>query len=439
MKIVPSKSDGSQTKSAILFPLKEEPKLYELKKSNSHYWELSTRPGVADAPTYQMQMRILQGDESPRQIILWRYDLLKVLAGLDATEVHVMRPIIEACMRQGPLSTFADELYRVSRNGYNAAMANALNQDAIAGNTVASDAIVAAGENPHLTVANVFDAIKVVVTSLLPRKVLARVKRDLRRNTRKPNDMKVREYLRNLRRINSDELPSLPPFHPEQALSDDELLDILLFGTPKSWQTEMERQGFDPMLHTLNEVVDFMENVETAEEVSKPKADDSKSSGNKDKGKSKGKSSDKKGSGESSGKKKTPYFCKEHGPNYTHDSKDCRVLNGDAKPKGDGKFGNKTWTRKGSESTDKSKKELAALIAKSIEDGVKKATKAASAKKRKSDKKSDDSDGEEVALVEALCKNLDGFNYEAMDGLKISSDKDKDGNNDDEFDDEISV
>ena len=439
MKVVPPKSNGNQTKSATLLPLQEETKLYELKKSNSHYWEISTRPGVADAPTYQMQMRILAGDETPRQIILWRYDLLKVLLGLAAGTVAIQRPIIEACMRQGPLSTFTTELQRIAAPAYNAAMANALQQDAVAGNTAASDAVETAGINPFLTVNDVTEAIKVVVTSLLPRKALARVKRDLRRNTRKPSDMKVRDYLRNLRRINNEELPNLPPYNVNQALSDDELLDILLFGTPKSWQTEMERQGFDPMLHTLNEVVNFMENVETAEEVAKPKADDSKPSG-KDKGKSKAKSSDKKESGgSSSGKKKTPYFCKEHGPNYTHDSKDCRVLNGDAKPKGDGKFGNKTWSRKGAESTDKSKKELAALIAKSIEDGVKKATKAASAKKRKSDKKSgDDSDGEEVALVEALCKNLDGFNYEDMEGLKIS-DKKEDGNDSDEFDDEVSV
>jgi hypothetical protein len=439
MKVVPPKSNGNQTKSVVLLPLEEEDKLYDLKKSNSHYWELKTQPGVDDSPTYQIQMRILQGDESVRQKLLWRYDMLRVLVGLNALTGEVQRPIVEACMRSGPLSIFAQEMTRVGQPLYDAALAAARVTDAGAGNTNASDQVIAQGLNHHLTDDHIDAGMRLVLTQLLPRKVLARVKRDLRRNTRKPNEMKVRDYLRNLRRINNEELPCLPPFQNGQSLSDDELLDILLFGTPKSWQNEMERQGFDPMTSTLDEVVNFMENIETAEEVSKPKADDSKSSG-KDKGKSKSKSTDKKDSGSTgNGKKKTPYFCKEHGPNYTHDSKDCRVLNGDAKPKGDGKFGNKTWTRKGSESTDKSKKELAALIAKSIEDGVKKATKAASAKKRKSDKKSDDSDGEEVALVEALCKNLEGFNYEAMDGLKISSDKNKDGNSDDEFDDEISV
>jgi len=39
-------------------------------------------------------------------------------------------------------------------------------------------------------------------------------------------------------------------FNATQCLSDDEIVDILLFGTPKSWQQEMDRQGFDPLMKT---------------------------------------------------------------------------------------------------------------------------------------------------------------------------------------------
>ena len=59
--------------------------------------------------------------------------------------------------------------------------------------------------------------------------------------------MKVRTYLQHMLRMNQEELPNLPPHNTCQSLLTDELLDIILFGTPKSWQKEMERQGFDPM------------------------------------------------------------------------------------------------------------------------------------------------------------------------------------------------
>ena len=45
----------------------------------------------------------------------------------------------------------------------------------------------------------------------MPRKILAKVKRDVRRNMRKPHDMKICQYYQNLYRINFKELPNLPP------------------------------------------------------------------------------------------------------------------------------------------------------------------------------------------------------------------------------------
>ena len=77
---------------------------------------------------------------------------------------------------------------------------------------------------------------------------------------RKPPDMKIREYFHNLQCLNEEELPNLPPFAVGQNLTQAEMLDILLFGTPCSWKNKMERQGFNPMEKTIQEVVDFMEN-----------------------------------------------------------------------------------------------------------------------------------------------------------------------------------
>ena len=81
----------------------------------------------------------------------------------------------------------------------------------------------------------IFTALDFVVAELLPRHILAKVKRTMRREMRKPVDMKVCAYHQQLLRINSEEVASLPPFGPDQVLKSDELCDILLFRTPKSW------------------------------------------------------------------------------------------------------------------------------------------------------------------------------------------------------------
>ena len=93
--------------------------------------------------------------------------------------------------------------------------------------------------------------------------------------------MGIREYYQNLFRINSQEIPALPPFAANQAFRDDEFVDIILFGTPTSWAREMDRQGFDPMDNTAEEVVAFMEQLESAEVHDKGSADVKSNKANK--------------------------------------------------------------------------------------------------------------------------------------------------------------
>ena len=77
------------------------------------------------------------------------------------------------------------------------------------------------------------------------------------------------------------------------------------------------------------------------------------------------------------------------------------------------------WSRKADESSSKSKKDLAALLAKFVQKQVKKEL-AAMGKKRKS--KSDDSDNEECALVQIMEEDLEGFNYEDMEKMSLDDD-----------------
>ena len=404
MKVITSNGTGTQKRSDLILPLKEDPELYRLDKTNSVSWELSSQPGVAGAATYKFQARVLQGDEDARQMVRWRLDVQKVCVGLHVSTYVTRKPIMEACMRTGPLASFRSAVHVCAKARYTEALDAAYVVDAGAGDTVASDAVKANGIDHYVLNQHLDVALGLVLTNLLPRKILARVKRHMRRDMRKPMDMKIRSYYQNILRVNNEELPNLPPYGAGQRLSQDELLDIVLFGTPRSWQNEMERQGFDPMDKQLHEVIDFMENLENTEDKPdlKPKA--------------KSASSKKKKEDSSSDKKKQPtHFCKHHGPNWSHNTADCRTLNNSK----EGRSTNKTWTRKAAESNALSKKELAALVAKSVTKTVKKQLAAAD-KKRKSD--SDDEDGE-CYLVETLTKDLEGFNYDDMEKLSLEEDE----------------
>ena len=370
MKINVPKTGDFQKKTPIL-TLVDDTSTYSVNKANAVSFDLKVNPADAASSTYKQMFRILTGSETIRQILRWKSNVGTVFAGLNALDVAARRPIACTLMREGQKALFNTELSNLAGDHYNTAMVAARASDVALGDGLTTDAdqVRLNGRNFYLTNGDVETALQRVITSLLPRQVLAKVKRALRRDMRKPSDMKVRAYYQHLLWINTEELVGLPPaFDQTQRLSEEEMIDIVLFGTPRSWQNEMDRQGFDPMTKTLAEVIDFMENIEATEERSenKPKSNDNKSK-QKDTKKSKKGSSD---NGNNNNTNKTKFYCTEHGENWSHDTKDCRTLQ---RKNGNGdKFTNKTWNRKSDEAKKEASKEFATLIGKEIRKGVKK-------------------------------------------------------------------
>ena len=293
-------------------------------------------------------------------------------------------------------------------------------------------------------------ALNRMMTGLLPNKALQRVKRYLRREARKPFDMNVKSYYLNIMRINSEEIPKLPPhFNDTQSLADDEIVDILLYGTPKSWQKEMDRQGFDPLGHTPMEVVAFMERIEASEEFDADKKTTKVAASNKGKKKA----------NDSNGTKGS-HHCMLHGSNNTHDTSECKTLQAQAKKlKGNnggsnknGKGHNKSWKNKAKDETDDSKKELAALVKKATQlikqqelNAIELVKKVEPVKKRKVNWPSaeDLKEEQELATFEAELKDFNYGDLEQLDLNDESDDEKEDGEMDvsvtDEVSDEVSV
>jgi len=213
----------------------------------------------------------------------------------------------------------------------------------------------------------------------------------------------------------------LPPlFNDTQCLSDNEIVDILLFGTPKSWQREMDRQGFDPLARPPSEVVQFMERIKMLEDFDVDKKTTNVAKNNNNKGKKK--SNFNKGNSDADGSK----YCMLHGNNNTHDTSECKTLmaqakklkGNNAKPKG----GNKTWKNKSKDDTDDSKKELVALVKKATEVLKKSELNAIEpVKKRKVNWPSKEEQQKELCELDS---ELHEFNYNDMEKLVIKDPND---------------
>ena len=388
-------------KSTLIFPLVPE-KEEELSRGNSISFELYATPGDNTTPRYKKQVRILHGDEDPRTVVNWIREVESLFIGLNMTTFAPQRSIIKTLLKDNALTNFTNKALADVTAAYQAA------HDACTTNARRAD-VEANGVDHYGTTAIITTAINFMAESAMPKKILQRAKRELRRSCRKPATMKVRDYAMHLMRINMQELPKVPPFLAANSLDDGEMLDIALYGSPKKWQGLMDQHGFDPMEHTFQEVIEFMERLESSEEFDrsaiKSEKNDSKSSSNKKKKSSY--STDK--SASKSGTK----HCLLHGDNSSHTTEECHKLKAEAtRLKGDSDFKNKTWTKKAQDHKDKTRKDLAAIVQKAIKKGVRKELSNIESRKRDTD--SDDSSDGEVNMLETL-ESLGNFDLNDVD------------------------
>jgi hypothetical protein len=233
MKVSPQAvKEVTKQKPKPPLPLEMEPPSEEDETKMARF-KLRTTPTDVNSPTYLFMMRKLDGSEDLRQAIQFAYDIPTVITGLNVTTATDKKALYLQVLSGPPLTNFnagydgarIDEHARLRNEAYSAEM-QASNDRGLA--RTAYEAVAEPADDDAFIANGLF----AILTYVAPHKALAKQKRWMRRFCRKPATMTVREYTNSLHRINERELHWLPPFAPDQLLTNDELVDIVLHGVP---------------------------------------------------------------------------------------------------------------------------------------------------------------------------------------------------------------
>jgi hypothetical protein len=169
---------------------------------------------------------------------------------------------------------------------------------------------------------------------VFPKRASQLQKRYMRRFVRKPASITTKQFAARLQELNAY-LPKFPTAASGQTavtkLDDDEVVDIMEFGVPRSWQRKMVEHDFDVMTASIHDFVDFCDRMET---IGASDDGQNKSLVHKKQGSSQISATEKKGH------KKRPRpssgdgnFCLIHGHTGPkgHTSDECKLLQGQVK------------------------------------------------------------------------------------------------------------
>ena len=398
--------NANKAEVPILSLIPEEGEYDEEDPSKMGSFKLLSDPNDANSSKYIFRMGFPDGSQSIRFHIQWKLNVGKVLRGMRITTGPTQESMVEQMCHGPVLSAFRAHVLKL-RSEHRVANAHAAGaaegqQDVTGGETHeewlarcnAAYATVMATAIPDPEVNDVRAAIEHAVGSVIPYKALERQKRFMRRKMRKPADMTIRQYAGHLTRINDEELPHLPPYATTQRLSGDEMLDIVLFGIPKSWEKEMNKQDFDPFRNgfTMRQLVEFCERIEATEDPTVARSNTNSNKKAKTSGPGKGKTAKPEGK-----------YCEYH-DSTAHDTSECKALK-KLKAKGGtdkSSNNNKTWTRKSADAKKFTKKELNMIVKKASDKAYKKTKKELNsiAKRKKSDDDDDDKSIESLNVID---------------------------------------
>lgn len=233
MVTINKKTNNFLQPSIPLLPL-EVKKVKRVSKTKHKLLHDPTKP---DSPTYELEVEHFQ-DGNEEEVLKFLVTMNRVLVGQNIATEGPMFATARALMQGRALAVF--------------------NEYAL---TIGSD-----------SVEKFYRVLDAWTFNFFPRRALAIQRRYMRRFMRKNKDQSVREFVTRVVELN-EYLPHFPSIDGKpnenpasQKLSDEEIMEILEFGVPNSWQRKMIEHGFDPSTHTKAEFIEFCERMEYAEQ-----------------------------------------------------------------------------------------------------------------------------------------------------------------------------
>ena len=190
------------------------------------------RPNDNDSPTFDLPIPYFSTG-SAEEFLSWKDNLKKAIKGQDVSDGPGKFAMARRLLRGDALTAFNNAaLLHGSETGatYNATLKN-------------------------LTV------------HVFPLKALQKQKRYMRRFMRKPREMKVQEFVCRVGELNEFllEFPTAVPGVTPTKLPEDEVMDILQFSVPASWQRQMEILDFNPIMESPQTFINFCQRLELHE------------------------------------------------------------------------------------------------------------------------------------------------------------------------------
>lgn len=409
---------------APLIPLVPEEIPYD--KDKVSVFKVYSTPGNTDTTRYDFVIRHCDGTEGIAYILEFKRQAVKLrVAANHADPVHMeaFHGVLQSLLRvpaktgydQAVTDAIAERHKQLKRDAYlahlqaNAADANNPTPDEKADAEVAAEGVA---YPVNITLDEVNAGLQGMIRLLVPTGALSRVKRYMRRGCRKPSDMKIRTYVAHMNRLNTQDLPELPPFETANSMGEEEIREIIQYAIPNSWNRKLREQSKDPLTMSLSALINTLEDYESAESDFEPA---SKSTGKKANGKNKKGSKPKSSSKTTDGEE---YYCLKHGKNTTHGTDECKVLKNliksESKPSVAKKSNNKTWKRDKSNDKKKVKEEsnLASLVKKAVKAELK------GAKKRDLNAMQMTSDDDDI--------DMSGIDFEELEGMSAGDLNDED-------------
>ena len=116
MKISVPKDNGFQKKTPVLTLVNDESSC-RLTKANAVSFDLKVDPNKDNAASFKTMVRVLEGNETVRQLPRWQQDVDKVLMGLNAKEVAEQLSVPSALMRPSPAAVHCAKSSRKLSSG----------------------------------------------------------------------------------------------------------------------------------------------------------------------------------------------------------------------------------------------------------------------------------------------------------------------------------